>query len=128
MSWASDKAFESEVLRIARAKWPMSAMSGSTKLDGRERDGVFESDETMHFIEATTSRQAEKARHDAKKMHASIVDSIQKNPIRGARGWFVTAEEPTADQRDMVKKLAKVRSSQFLLLNFNKALLTWGNI
>lgn len=107
MSWASDKAFESEVLRIARAKWPMSAMSGSTNIDGRERDGVFESDETMHFIEATTSRQAEKARHDAKKMHASIVDSIQKNPIRGARGWFVTAEEPTADQRDMVKKIGK---------------------
>ncbi len=107
MSWASDKAFESEVLRIARAKWPMSAMSGSTKIDGRERDGVFESDETMHFIEATTSRQAEKARNDAKKMHTLIVDSIQRNPIKGARGWFVTAEEPTADQRDIVKKVGK---------------------
>jgi len=85
----------------------MSAMSGSTKIDGRERDGVFESDETMHFIEATTSRQVEKARHDAKKMHALIVDSVKKNPIKGARGWFVTAEEPTADQRDMVQKIGK---------------------
>jgi AraC-like DNA-binding protein len=107
MSWASDKAFESEVLRIARAKWPMSAMSGSTMIDGREHDGVFESDETVNFIEATTSRQLEKARQDAKKMHTLIVNSIQENPMKGARGWFVTAEEPTADQRDVVKKVGK---------------------
>jgi len=107
MSWASDKAFESEVLRIARAKWPKSAMSGATMLNGQERDGVFESDESVNFIEATTSRQMEKAKHDTKKMHAAIVDSIQKNPIKGARGWFVTSEEPTADQRDQVKKIGK---------------------
>ncbi|MBW8261053.1 ATP-binding protein [Pseudomonas aeruginosa] len=126
MGWANDKAFEAEVLRIARAKWPKSAMSGSTKLEGRERDGVFESDETIHFIEATTSRQAEKARQDTKKMHSAIVTSVQSNPIKGARGWFVTAEEPTADQRDAVKKFGKGQVVAVSFAQFQQSIVDVG--
>ncbi len=107
MGWAGDKAFEAEVLRIARAKWPSSAMAGAKILDGRERDGVFETEETVHFIEATTSRSQDKARQDTKKIHQAISQQTRLTPLKAARGWFITAEEPTADQRKEVERVGK---------------------
>lgn len=115
MSWKDDKAFEAEVLRIARAKWPQNAYAGSALIDGRERDGVFETDDAVHFIEATTSRSQEKARNDTKKLHQIVVNKIKENPIKGARGWFITSEEPTADQRKEVERNGK---GQVVALSF----------
>ncbi|MBJ2142675.1 NACHT domain-containing protein [Delftia acidovorans] len=117
MSWKDDKAFEAEVLRIARAKWPQNAFSGSVVLEGRERDGIFETDDAVHFIEATTSRSQEKARNDTRKLHQAVVSKIRENPIKGARGWFVTSEEPTADQRKEVDKIGK---GQVIALSFSQ--------
>lgn len=107
MGWTDDKAFEAEVLRIARAKWPLGAMAGAAILDGRERDGIFETEESVHFIEATTSRSQDKARHDTKKLHQAVTQQIKLNPLKGARGWFITAEEPTADQRKEIERVGK---------------------
>ncbi|WP_155741570.1 NACHT domain-containing protein [Burkholderia vietnamiensis] len=107
MGWTDDKAFEAEVLRIARAKWPSSAMAGAAMLDGRERDGIFETEESVHFIEATTSRSQDKARYDSKKLHQAVIQQTKLTPMKGARGWFVTAEEPTADQRKEVERTGK---------------------
>lgn len=107
MGWTDNKAFEAEVLRIARAKWPASAMAGAAMLDGRERDGIFETEESVHFIEATTSRSQDKARHDAKKLHQAVVQQTKLTPLKGARGWFITAEEPTGDQRKEVERAGK---------------------
>lgn len=115
VSWRDDKAFEAEVLRIARAKWPQNAYSGSVVLEGRERDGVFETDDAVHFIEATTSRSQDKARQDTRKLHQAVVTKIKENPVKGARGWFITAEEPTADQRKEVEKIGK---GQVVALSF----------
>lgn len=115
MSWKDDRAFEAEVLRIARAKWPQNAFSGSKIIDGRERDGVFETEDAVHFIEATTSRSQDKARQDTRKLHQAVVNKIKENAIKGARGWFITSEEPTADQRKEVEKIGK---GQVVALSF----------
>jgi hypothetical protein len=58
----SHQDFENEVRRIARAKWPAAQFSGAQMLDGRERDGIFEAEESINFVEATVSGGAGKAK------------------------------------------------------------------
>ena len=69
--------FEDEVRRIARELWPSAEFSGSTIVDGRERDGVFETEDCIHVVEATTSRRKEKAKEDIALHWAS------HSPFRG---------------------------------------------
>lgn len=126
MGWTNDKAFEAEVLRIARAKWPVSAMAGAAMLDGRERDGIFETEESVHFIEATTSRSQDKARNDAKKLHQAVVQQTKLTPLKGARGWFVTAEEPTADQRKEVERVGKGQVVAVSFAQFQQSVIDVG--
>lgn len=126
MGWTDDKAFEAEVLRIARAKWPSSAMAGAAMLDGRERDGIFETEESVHFIEATTSRSQDKARHDAKKLHQAVAQQTKQTPMKGARGWFVTAEEPTADQRKEVERTGKGQVVAVSFAQFQQSVIDVG--
>jgi hypothetical protein len=94
--------FELETLRIARLLWPSSQYSGSEMIDGKERDGVFETDECHHFVEATVSRTQKKAYEDCKKIADLLKIQFQHNDGKGARGWFVTLDEPTADQRKVL--------------------------
>ena len=56
-----NEQFEDEVRRIARELWPDREFSGATKFDGREVDGVFETEDCIHIVEATTSRRKQKA-------------------------------------------------------------------
>lgn len=107
MTNSEDAHFEHEVLRIARAKWPTAQFCGSQIIGEKERDGVFETDEVIHFIEATTSRRADKAKGDTKKLFQLISDHQKSGSIKGAIGWFITQNEPTADQREQVKTSGK---------------------
>ena len=59
--FASDKDFEDEVRRIARLLWPSAEFGGASMEEGRERDGVFETEEFIHILECTTSRSKRKA-------------------------------------------------------------------
>jgi hypothetical protein len=59
--FASDKAFEDEVRRIGRLLWPAAEHGGAAIEDGRERDGVFETEDFVHIVECTTSRGKQKA-------------------------------------------------------------------
>lgn len=95
--------FENEVRRIARQLWPDALNSGARILDGRERDGVFETEEIIHIIEATTSRQKQKALNDLEKTSIAI-KARRKNTNKPVKGWFVTLHEPTADQRTAGKR------------------------
>ena len=96
--------FENEVRETARHLWPQAGFDGSTKHGGRERDGVFITDEMVHLIESTTSRQKNKAEQDAKKL-ANLAKTMQSQyPMRGVKGYFITREEPTAEQREAVRK------------------------
>ncbi|WP_369914918.1 NACHT domain-containing NTPase [Xanthomonas sp. NCPPB 3005] len=112
---SQDLDFENEVRRIARAKWPSAAYSGAAMLDGRERDGVFETEESINFIEATVSAGTGKAKDDTRKLFKAVSDYNKSGSFKAAIGWFVTKDEPTADQRKVVNDLGKgqVRAVSF---------------
>jgi hypothetical protein len=111
----SDADFENEVRRLARAKWPRAQYAGAQMLEGRERDGVFETEEAVNFVEATVSAGHDKAREDTRKLHKAIVEHNRSGSLKAAVGWFVTKGEPTADQRKEVQELGKgqVRAVSF---------------
>ncbi|MCS5830740.1 hypothetical protein LNO09_28070 [Klebsiella variicola] len=104
MSYIDDTHFEDEVRRIARARWPEAQYSGASIINGRERDGVFETDDVIHYVEATTSKRADKAKYDTKKIFELMSQQQKSGSMKGSIGWFVTKDEPTAEQREEVKK------------------------
>ncbi len=100
--YADDKSFENDVRRIARLLWPAASFGGARIEDGRERDGVFITDEAVHLLECTTSRSKAKAIQDVKKLETLVQQYRKKYALKSVKGWFVTLNEPTADQRDVV--------------------------
>ena len=103
--YKSDGDFENEVRDIARHLWPSAAFSGSAREGGRERDGVFITDEMVHLIECTTSRRKDKAEQDTRKLESLSRNMQLHYPTKGVKGYFITLEEPTAEQRGAVRKL-----------------------
>ena len=122
MSFAEDSHFEDEVRRIARARWPQAQYGGAAMINGRERDGVFETEDVIHYIEATRSRREDKAKDDTKKIFALLVDQQRHGSMKGAIGWFVTQDEPTADQRDAVRLHGKGQVKAVSFAQFQQAL------
>lgn len=101
----ADEAFEAEVLRVARALFAKDRpFQGSAMLDGAERDGVFVSDEAVTVVEATTSRREDKARKDGTKLDEACETYAAKYPYKAIKGFFVTQDEPTAQQRAIIQK------------------------
>ena len=96
--------FENEARRIARELWPSAQYSGADIVDGRERDGIFETEECLHLVEATISRSADKAAEDAKKLSKLAKTYQSKTPTKAVKCWFITRDEPTAEQRAAVQK------------------------
>lgn len=96
--------FEQEVRRIARALWPSAEFSGAAMVDNRETDGIFETEDCVHIVEATTSRRMDKALKDVTKLIKIIQKRKKISGTRVVRGWFVTRDEPTADQRKVTDK------------------------
>ncbi len=97
--------FEAEVLRIARAMWPQAENSGAAIVGGRERDGIFITEDQVALIEATTDRTKAKAAKDGKKLDDLARDYGRRYPMHAVKAWFVTLHEPTADQRQVIKAL-----------------------
>lgn len=122
MSYEEDLLFENEVRRIARARWPQAQFDGAVMKDGKERDGVFETDDVVHYVEATTSRRADKAKDDTKKIFGVMAEQQRSGSMKGAVGWFVTKEEPTADQREEVKSHGKQQVKAVSFSQFQQAL------
>lgn len=100
--------FENEVRRIARRLWPIAEHSGAEIVEGRERDGVFLTEDMVHCVEATVSKAKQKAVQDIAKLLALMKQIRSKHPTKGIRGWFVTRDEPTAEQRGVALKYADV--------------------
>ena len=100
MSFDTDNAFEKEVRRIASLLWPTAAAgSGSAMIDGREHDGVYETEECVHLLECTISRQKYKAEEDTKKM-STVAEKLRKTKRdKAIKCWFITKDDVTADQR-----------------------------
>ena len=101
----TDDSFEDEVRRIARHLWPAAAFSGPAKEAGQERDGVFVTDEMVHLIECTISRRKDKAEKDARKLATLSQTMLAIHPTKGVKGYFITLDEPTAEQRQVVSKI-----------------------
>jgi hypothetical protein len=98
------KWVENEVRRVARQLWPEAQYGGAQVIDGLERDGVFETEDCIHLLEATVSRRKDKALEDSKKL-ANLARKFQiRNPQKAVKCWFVTKDEPTADQRDAINQ------------------------
>ncbi|MBI5933166.1 MAG: hypothetical protein HY867_05625 [Chloroflexi bacterium] len=96
--------FENEVRRVARALWPSAEYQGASVEDGKERDGVFVTDECVHLIECTVSRKRDKAIDDAQKLSKLAKTMRNKHATKAIKCWFITLDEPTADQREVIKK------------------------
>lgn len=122
MGYTDDTQFENEVRRIARSRWPDAQYSGASFINGRERDGVFETEDVIHYVEATTSKRADKARSDTKKIFELMSLQQKSGSMKGAIGWFVTKDEPTADQREEVKKHGKQQIKALSFSQFQQAL------
>lgn len=114
--------FESEVRQIARFIWKDAFLGGAELVDNRERDGIFETRDTIHVVEATVSRKKDKAHDDAKKT-SILIQKMRGNTFKTCQGWIVTKSEPTSDQREAVKKFSHcvriVGFEQFRSLLFN---------
>ena len=112
MTVAADESgheFEVRALSVARAIFDPLGVQGSENIMGRERDGVFVSEDAVNIFEITTSRAKDKAVKDATKL-AEVLNDYSKRPdqrYKALTGWFITRDEPTADQRKAVDVIAK---------------------
>lgn len=122
MTFEEDGLFEDEVRRIARARWPQAQFDGAAMVNGRERDGIFETDDVIHYVEATRSKREDKAKDDTKKMFSLMSEQQRQKSMKGAIGWFVTQNEPTADQREAVRLHGKGQVKAVSFAQFQQAL------
>lgn len=114
----SPQDFEQEVLRIARHRWPSAENSGSEMINGKERDGVFITEEIVHLVECTTSREKAKAEKDLAKLGEVYNKYRASHSDRAVKCWFVTKHEPTADQRSCVRMIKGVPANVFNIVSF----------
>jgi hypothetical protein len=98
-----DHAFEEEVRRIARALWPTCIHPGPIDVDGRECDGYFETEESIHLVECTTSRSLEKAEQDIAKLDSVAQKLRKKHRDKSVKTWFITRFDATVDQMKVVR-------------------------
>jgi len=120
--FTTDHEFEDEVRHIARLLWPSAEFDGAAMEEGQERDGVFETEEFVQVIECTVSRSKDKASDDAVKIAKLIRKLVVRHPAKFIKGWLVTLDEPTADQRSAVKHVvAKEKAAvQIVALSYDQ--------
>ena len=96
-------AFEGLVHSIAKELW--EEHGGVVNIDGREVDGVYETEDSIHIVEATIQRSKSKAFHDINKL-AKIVQKYRKqlDGEKLVKGWFVAKNPLTPEQREIAAK------------------------
>lgn len=99
-----DRAFEDEVRRIAALLYP-DVHGGASVEGGRERDGVYVTDDTVAIIEATRSASQAKAQKDGAKLKSLAQEKARQYPYHAIKAFFVTEQDPTGHQLDVVRKL-----------------------
>ena len=110
--------FEQEVRRIARYRWPSSEYSGSDMIDGRERDGVFITEDCIHLLECTCLREKAKAEKDLEKLFGLYKIYRKSHSDRAIKCWFVTLYDPTADQAACRKEIKGSPDNLFNIVSF----------
>lgn len=99
-----DRAFEDEVRRIAALLYP-DIHGGATVEGGRERDGIYVTDDTVVIIEATRSASQEKAAKDGAKLKSLAQEKARQFPYHAVKAFFVTEQDPTGHQLDVIRRL-----------------------
>lgn len=112
--------FEEEVRRIARYRWPLAEFGGPEMVGGKERDGVFVTEDNVHLLECTTSRTKDKAEKDLGKLHDLYNQYRKSHPDKAIKCWFVTQFDPTADQRECRKKFKGAPDNLFNIVSFSQ--------
>ncbi len=104
----SGQEFEVRALALARAIHDPSGLQGAVNHNGRERDAVFISKDDIHVYEFTIDGTKAKAQKDATKLHEILSDLTRaaEHALKSATGWFVTRDEPTAEQRAVVAEIS----------------------
>lgn len=103
---SEEQIFETEVLRVARALFGKSnPFQGSQNVHGKERDGIFEGPDSVVLVECTVSKRKDKAATDGAKLASLCTQYGKTHPMKLIKGYFVTREEPTADQRQTIERL-----------------------
>ena len=104
--------FEQRAIALARAKHDPSRLQGSVMFEGAEHDAAFVDDTSISVYEFTTLRTKEKAAKDGAKI-AKLLKFVLDQPqnrYKSATGYFVTQEEPTAEQRHAIQLASKSAS------------------
>jgi len=110
--------YEQEVRRIARYRWPSSEYSGSDMVAGRERDGIFITEDCIHLLECTCLREKAKALKDLSKLYELYKVYRKSHPDRAIKCWFVTLNDPTGDQAACRKEIKGAPENLFNILSF----------
>ncbi len=108
MTESSGRSFEVRALAIARAIHDPSGTQGPVMVDGQERDAVFINDTAIVAFEFTQMPTKDKAVKDGGKL-AGLLKKLASDPsnrYKSSLGYFVTEQEPTADQRTAVQKVS----------------------
>ncbi len=108
-STESGPEFEARGLDLARSIHDPTGTQGSVMHGGRERDGVFINADAIHAYEFTIARTKDKASKDGEKLATLVKQLGQRsgNIFKSRTGWFVTREEPTADQRTAIEGISE---------------------
>ncbi|WP_418275746.1 hypothetical protein ACNHYB_12930 [Isoptericola jiangsuensis] len=91
--------------------------------EGAEHDGAFVDGTSISVYEFTTLRSKAKAEKDVRKI-ARLVKHLESQPdnrFKSATGYFVTRDEPTAEQRSVAVNISKqsgvtIRALSFIVL------------
>ncbi|MDP4013656.1 MAG: hypothetical protein Q8P38_03390 [Candidatus Nanopelagicales bacterium] len=110
MSSATDSGpdFEVRALAMARAIHDPLGLQGASMVMGKERDGIFIDDGSINAYEFTVSPLKAKAVKDGEKLHELLrmLGGRPENRYKTLSGWLVTESEPTAEQRDAIRRIA----------------------
>lgn len=112
------RLFEQEVRRIARYRWPSAEYSGSEMFLGRERDGIFITEECIHLVECTCLPEKAKALKDLEKLFDAYKAHRVKYPDKAVKCWFITLHEPTAHQAACRKEIKGAPENLFNIVSF----------
>jgi hypothetical protein len=119
VSQSEHQIFESAARRVAGLLWGSNGHQAAHH--GRQIDGRFPTTETVHYLEATTSRASSNTRDNAKKLADAIISARKTDPARDHRGWIITLHDPTHDQHEALKEvLHKKHGVRIDLLAFDR--------
>jgi len=116
----SGHEFEVQGLALARSLHDPLGLQGSSMILGRERDGVFISDDAIHVYEFTVAQDKAKAQKDGQKLAEALNFLAREttNRLKSLNGWFVTLDEPTAHQSDAIRLIARQSGSQLHAISY----------